>query len=258
MPHRVEQAIFTSQRGERMAGYQLTSRSPGIDDATAVQLSNWGPAHDALETRLARSSINLYVLDGDRVCVSFTQLAGTEYSGRSGGRVYTHSFVLPIEALGPFQFNPFLILRAFRGAGRTQPRREPPETLESFQLVGRAGRSNVATQVGQPFFDEPTCEKLVWALAAEQPVYIAGDECLEGAIEAVLQLPGEHDRTVITFATGLKISPRRPFQLQAVPLDQVLLRQLQRNEHALVVQLPARHGSPTRDTKSVSRTSRHG
>lgn len=258
MPHRVEQAIFTSQRGERLAGYQLTSRSPGIDDATALQLSNWGPAHDALETRLARSSTSLFVLDDERVCVSHTQLAGTEYSGRGGGRVYTHSFVLPSESLGQFQFNPFLILRAFRSAGRTQPRRDPPAQLDSFQLVGRASRSAVATQEGQHFFDEATCEKLIWALAAEQPVYIAGDESLEAALEAVLQLPGEQDRTIITFATGLKLSPRRPFQLQAVPLDQVLLRQLQRNEHALVVSIPARHGSPTRDTKSVSRTSRRG
>ncbi len=145
MPHRVEQAIFTSQRGERMAGYQLTSRSPGIDDETALQLSNWGPAHDALETRLARSSTSLFLLGGDRVCLSLTQLAGAEYSGRGGGRVYTHSFVLPLAALGPFHFNPFQILRAFRGAGRTQPRRDPPEILESFQLVGRASRSNVVT-----------------------------------------------------------------------------------------------------------------
>jgi hypothetical protein len=254
MPHLVEQAIFTSIRGERMAGYQLTSRSPGINDETAVQLSNWGPAHDALETRLGRSSVNVHPLDGDRLCLSYTQLAGAEYSGRSGGRVYTHSFILPREALAPFQFNPFLILRAFRSAGRTQPRREPPAALESFALVGRAASST--NDLLRALLDEAGSEKLVWALAAGQSVYLSGDGPLESLFEAVLNLlPGE-DRADISFTTGLRISPRRPFQFQAVAADAVLIRQLQRNEQAVVVQLPSRQNSPTRDT-NCARATKH-
>lgn len=253
MPHLVEQAIFTSIRGERMAGYQLTSRSPGIDDATAVQLSNWGPAHDALESRLGRSSVNSHALDSDRVCISYTQLAGTEYSGRSGGRVYTNSFLLQRGALAPFQFNPFLLLRAFRGAGRTQPRRNPPETLEVFPLVGRASGGSSQSPL-RSALDEASCEKLLWALAAGQPVYLAGDEPLESLFEEALHLLPLEDRAEISFTTGLRISPRRPFQFQAIPIDAVLIRQLQRNEQAVVVQLPTHKNSPTRDTKSVSRT----
>src|SRR5688500_15486534 len=107
MAYLVEQAIFTSARGERMAGYQLTSRSSGIDDELANQLSNWGPAHDSLESRLGRSSVNVHLLEGDRICIGYTQLAGAEYSGRAGGRVYTHSFILDRDALVPFQGNPF-------------------------------------------------------------------------------------------------------------------------------------------------------
>lgn len=254
MPHRVEQAIFTSIRGERMAGYQLTSRSPGIDDEIATQLSNWGPAHDSLEGRLGRSSVNVHPVNEEQVCISFTQLAGAEYSGRGGGRVYTHAFVLGRDALAPFQFNPFLILRAFRSAGRTQPRREPPEFLDTFELVGRAMHSMATTRCAvRTLLAEDICEKLTWALAAGQPVFLAGEQALDAAVEAVLQLLDD-DRADVSFTTGLRLSPRRPFQLQAVPNDAVLIRQLQRNENALVVQLPSSHGSPTRDTKSASRT----
>jgi hypothetical protein len=100
---------------------------------------------------------------------------------------------------------------------------------------------------------EEICEKLVWALAAGQPVFLAGDEMLDSAVEAVLQLLDD-DRGGVSFTTGLRISPRRPFQLQAVPNDAVLLRQLHRNENAVVVQLPSSTSSPSRDTKSASNT----
>ncbi|WP_254508875.1 GAP1-N2 domain-containing protein [Anatilimnocola floriformis] len=254
MPNRVEQAIFTSIRGKRMAGYQLTSRSGGIDDDVAQQLSNWGPAHDSLESRLGRNSVNVFPIDEQQLCISYTQLAGAEYSGRAGGRVYTHCFVIDRDALAPFQFNPFPVLRAFRSAGRTQPRRDPPPTLDSFELVGRSsnGASNTRVAV-HTLLAEDICEKLMWALAAGQPVYLAGDAALDTAVEAVLQLLDD-DRAEVSFTTGLRISPRRSFQLQAVPNDAVLLRQLQRNEHAVVVQLPVQTSSPTRDTNTISGT----
>ena len=253
MSNRVEQAIFTSIRGERMAGYQLTSRSSGIEEEVATQLSNWGPAHDSLESRLGRSSVNVFPVAEQQLCISFTQLAGAEYSGRAGGRVYTHCFVLDRDALAPFQFNPFPILRAFRGAGRTQPRREPPPTLDSFDLVGRSSATSNTRCAVRTLLAEEICEKLVWALAAGQPVFLAGDEMLDSAVEAVLQLLDD-DRGGVSFTTGLRISPRRPFQLQAVPNDAVLLRQLHRNENAVVVQMPSSTSSPSRDTKSASNT----
>ncbi len=85
---RLEQAIFTSVRSERLDGYQLAARSPGIDDDLAKELITWGPAHDSLwDNSLRASSLNFHALSDDRFCVSKTVLAGAEYSGRSGGRV---------------------------------------------------------------------------------------------------------------------------------------------------------------------------
>ncbi len=241
----IAQAIFTSLRGERLAGYQLSSRSRGIDDDTAQQLSNWGPAHDSIETRLSRSSVNVHALSSDRTCISYTQLAGAEYSGRSGGRVYTHSFILPTEALAHFQSNPLAILRAFRSAGRTQPRRDPPAELDAFQLVGRATGS-ISTRQNQvhTLLADSEREKLICALSAERPVFLAGDEPLESLFEAVLHLLPDEMRSRVSFTTGLRTSPRRPFQLQAVAADPVVIRQLKRDEQALVLQVPIRNRSP--------------
>jgi hypothetical protein len=255
MSFRVEQAIFTSLRGDRMAGYQLASRSSGIDDDLAQQLSNWGPAHDSLDTRLGRVSVNVHPLADDLICISLTQIAGVEYSGRAGGRVYTHSFVLPAAALAPFQFNPFTILRAFRGAGRTRPRREPPSELDSFLLVGRStGGALDGRKLLSETLDDAACEKLLWALSAGQPVFLAGDQPLESLVEAALQLLPDDDRGNVSLSTALRVSPRRPFQLQAVAADPAVLRQLQRNEDAVVVQVAAPNSSPTRDTKTTSGT----
>lgn len=251
----VEQAIFTSLRGERLAGYQLASRSGGIDDDLAQQLSNWGPAHDSLDTRLGRASVNVHPLGAELICIALTQIAGAEYSGRAGGRVYTHSFILPAEALAPFQFNPFTILRAFRGAGRTRPRREPPTELDTFSLVGRSSGSSLdGRKLLNDTFDDAACEKLLWALSAGQPVFIAGDQPLESLIEAAIQLLPADDRAEVSLSTALRVSPRRPFQLQAVAAEPATLRQLQRNEDAVVIQVAAPSGSPTRDTKTTSGT----
>ena len=45
---RLEQAIFTSVRSERLDGYQLAARSSGVTDELAKELTGWGPAHDSL------------------------------------------------------------------------------------------------------------------------------------------------------------------------------------------------------------------
>ena len=70
----------------------------------------------------------------------------------------------------------------------------------------------------------------------------------------VRSMLSEEERAEVSFTTGLRISPRRPFQLHAVPLDPVLLRQLQRNEQAVVIQLPNLSDPLARDTKSTSTT----
>src|SRR5690242_18556782 len=110
---RIEQAIFTSIQSSRLDGYQLAATSNGIASELAKELTIWGPAHDSLwDTRCDARSVNFHPLQDGSYCLSCTSLSGAEYSGRSGGRVYTQMFVLTREALAPFANDPFLVLRA--------------------------------------------------------------------------------------------------------------------------------------------------
>src|SRR5207237_7908046 len=98
---RLEQAIFTSIHGHRLDGYQLAARTAGVNDALARELTLWGPAHDSLwDTRRDGRSVNFHPLESGDYCVSSTTLAGAEYSGRSGGRGYTLTFILLRELRG--------------------------------------------------------------------------------------------------------------------------------------------------------------
>src|SRR4051812_38066213 len=97
---RLEQAIFTSIQSSRLDGYQLAAVSSGITPEQAKELTVWGPAHDsAWDTRRDARSINFHPISDGTFCLSCTVLAGAEYSGRAGGRVYTQMFLVSREAL---------------------------------------------------------------------------------------------------------------------------------------------------------------
>src|SRR5437868_8956366 len=158
---RIEQAIFTSVQSTRLDGYQLAVTSSGITAEQAKELMTWGPAHDSLwDTRRDARSVNFHPLGGDRFCLSCTTLAGEEYSGRGGGRIYTQMFVLPREALAPFVNDPFLVLRALAASGRLLVLDRIPNTLASVPLVGRSERfdstrtQEAMTEVGEKVFGD--------------------------------------------------------------------------------------------------------
>src|SRR5687767_10621746 len=97
---RLEQAIFTSVKSSRLDGYQLAAASPGITPDVSKELTIWGPAHDSLwDTRRDARSVNFFPLASGDYCLSSTTIAGEEYSGRGGGRVYSQMFLLPRQQL---------------------------------------------------------------------------------------------------------------------------------------------------------------
>src|SRR5262245_8645499 len=134
---RLEQAIFTSVQSTRLNGYQLAATSPGVGEALSRELTAWGPAHDSLrDTGRDARSVNFHPLSTGDYCLSCTTLAGEEYSGRGGGRVYTQMFVLPLDVLVRFAHDPFLVLRALSAAGRLVVYDEIPERLATVPLLG--------------------------------------------------------------------------------------------------------------------------
>src|SRR5688572_24464261 len=140
---RLEQAIFTSVRGARLDGYQLAVASKGITNELAKELNSWGPAHDSLwSSEPAARSVNFHRLAGDLYCISQTSLAGAEYSGRGGGRVYTQMLVVPRDALVRFVGDPFQVLQAVSTSGRMLVHEHIPNSLPTIPLVGRGAEQD--------------------------------------------------------------------------------------------------------------------
>lgn len=226
----LEQAIFTSARTERLEGYQLAGRSPGITKDQARELTNWGPAHDSLwQAEPGASSINFHPLASGLFCISRTTLAGAEYSGRSGGRVYTQMLLMPRESLERFAANPFFVIQALSAAGRMPVLDKVPAELPTLPLLGRA-RTSSDVHV------EPPAE-LLSAIRSPDPILVVTDQDAETIFQAVLHKLDYAERLTLSFTTGLRPSKRRPFKLTAMPAERTLVRESQRVSGARVVEI---------------------
>jgi hypothetical protein len=235
----LEQAIFTSIKSDRLDGYQLAASSPGIDQTLAQELTVWGPAHDSLwDNRRDARSVNFHPLSTGDYCLSCTSLAGAEYSGRGGGRVYTQAFIVSRDLLARFAHDPFLILRALAAAGRLVVHDEVPQQLSTVRLLGRSDQPdpNLVTQVldevGSKVFDD-----LVQAVGGTASVAVVTAGQVERLFEAILHAFSADERLAISFTTGLKDSPRRPFKLFVLPNDAAIVRQSQRVSGATIIDL---------------------
>lgn len=114
----VQQAIFTSAKTDRSAGYQILAASPGLAESDRRELAAWGPSHDSLlDTGPDALSVNFFPLPSGSFCVSRTTPAGWEYSGRGGYRIYTHCLIASPEVLWQFANHPLALLaRLWQGA----------------------------------------------------------------------------------------------------------------------------------------------
>lgn len=227
---RIEQAIFTSVRGSRLEGYQLAATSEGVSEADARELTAWGPAHESLlREEPGATSINFHTLASGLACLSKTTLAGAEYSGRAGARVYTQLFLLPAEGLLRFGGNPFHLLRALTAAARVRVCGEVPEKLHSLPLVGRSAPTgeSLVSQVLEGI-EKETLAELVTALQAGSAVAVTSPITYERLFEAIIQLLSPEERLEFSFSTGLRFSPRRTFHLYVAPTDASGQRQLSR------------------------------
>jgi hypothetical protein len=236
---RIEQAIFTSLQSSRLDGYQLAATSNGIVAEQAKELTIWGPAHDSLwDTRCDARSVNFHSLSGGGYCLSCTTLAGAEYSGRGGGRVYTQMFVLTRDALAQFANDPFLVLRALSAAGRLIVFEQIPNSLPSVPLLGRTVKVDpalahqVVEEVGEKVFQD-----LAQAIAGNDRIAVSTSGHVERLFQAALHTLPFEDRLSLSFTTGLKESQRRLFKLFVLPSDATIVRQTQRQTAAKIIDL---------------------
>lgn len=235
---RLEQAIFTSARSERLEGYQLAAASSGIDEKLARELSTWGPAHDSLwSNTVGATSINFHPLTENLFCLSRTTLAGAEYSGRSGGRVYTQMLLVSAEALDAFANDPLLILRAVASSGRLLVHDQLPASLPTIPLLGRGG--DIPPEWTAEIVDQVGAESLaeLAAVASSMSVSVVTNQPAERLLQVLLHQLSPAERLTVSFTTGLRPSSRRPFKLSFVPDDPQLARQSQRMNGGRVIEV---------------------
>jgi hypothetical protein len=235
----IEQAIFTSTQSIRLDGYQIAASSRGIDAADLRELSVWGPSHDSLlETGEDAVSINFHPLPSGAFCISKTTPAGSEYSGRSGHKIYTQCFVTPRSVLARFANNPFAVLNAAFAQGSLKVHDPLPEQLEPFRLAGKTSavdRSLLGQLLAEP--GPAWLSALVHAaLTSTSLALVAGANSIRLISGLINCLPPEC-RTEFSFCTGLKHSPRRPFRILSLASDSNEQRRMLRQQQTTVLEL---------------------
>lgn len=226
----IEQALFTSIRGDRLDGYQLAAASPGLDAEDARELTRWSPSHDALlEPSAASESLNFHRLQSGRYCLSHTAAAGEEYSNRGGPRIATRLFVCEGEVLARFANNPFRLYEAVLADGCFATDEDRPQ-LHSLSLVGGAAPfdallvASVCSEIGPGrlslLIDTVMCELSMLAVAS--PI------SFERLLASLFSLLPVDSRPEVSFCTGLAFCASRPFRIQPLPASPAEGRRLGR------------------------------
>ena len=241
---RLEQAIFTSVRSERLDGYQLAARSSGVSDELAKELTAWGPAHDSLwDTRPTPRSVNFHPLTDGRLLpfADHASPAPNTAAAAAGGSIRRCSsscrdrHARGSPAIRSWSCEPWppragcivYDVGAARAAatipliGRAAATSRRLDVSE-IDREGRGRNDRRADRDGRPpkrpSPSSPTCP----SSGCSRPSCISSSRA---------------ERLNVSFTTGLKPSSRRPFKLSIVPDDPSLVRQSQRMHHGKVIEV---------------------
>lgn len=238
----IEQAVYTSARTKRADGYQVVAHSPGAKDVDLREIAAWAPSHDSLaEARPgeAPSSVNFHPLPSGAFCVSKSSAGGGEFSGRGGERVYSQCLIVPADVLGRFANSPFSVLTAASAQGSIRIYDDLPETLAPIRMGGKSAIADPnAIAAYAKELGPAVLAALVQALIATPQFAIVFDENRQRLMACVLSLLPIECRTLASFSTGLRFSPRRPCRMVGIPSESI-------------EQLKAlkRHGTPVLDPR---------
>lgn len=234
----IEQAVFTSVKSPRYAGYQLAGRSPGIPPEDTSELTSWCPSHDSLLADGPDAvSINFHRLPSGRCCVSRTALAGSEYSGR-GWQVYTQCLIVQPEIFQRFANHAILFFQAALAGGHVCVLKQVPEELPTFELGGRGAA-----------IDQRAIERVLGEIGPRRLAVLLSSALGTDALGVVHKVHGVSlfsallscipvgDRMDFTFSTGLRYSSQRPFRWISLNQDPADVRHVERLSGLLVVDL---------------------
>jgi hypothetical protein len=225
----LEQAVYTSARTSLGEGYHLVARSPGICAEDVRALSAGSPSHDGLLPDVPEQrSINCFKLPSGATCVSRSSIDGEDYSLRGAARLVTNLLVVQADVMARFSYDPFALLRAVEmsnrlpsGEASTMPHLSPIALVGRAQAVNESLLGEVVAEIGPARLG-----MAIDAFSIRRPLAIRGSISTEKLFAGILQCLPLECRGEISFSTGLQYSPRRPFDLIALPHDPRLQRRL--------------------------------
>lgn len=214
----VEQAVFASSDRGSVKGYQLISKSDGIDRALAQELSRWSPTQ--MPTDDPRDwTINYFPVNNDAVAVTRTVLGGPEYSSRGGTQVVTLILLLQGGQFESYYCNPMVVARTAMTMGHLRlplsmtcshlpqaelPKRPIVEPVRCDPIDSGSGRTRLLEQVAGLINDASR----VAVIGLSKPIDL---------VEQLIPRLSPEARWNFSFTTGLSPTVRRPFQAHFLP-----------------------------------------
>lgn len=237
----IEQAFYGSAQTSRGAGYQWLARSRGFAESTAAELLEWAPSHDSL-CQDCTESTSLIPLKDKSFAIGITTLDEQEYSQRGGRATRTHFLIVDAKILAKFANNPFALVNAVTAQGVNAKDIAENSELPQVRLCGRAAMVDHAlTNYLISTYSTAWIRVMLGGAIAGGPVYFAGLDRPAKALAGLLNFMPPAVRNQISFTTGLKDSPRRPFQLGVVSKDPVEKRRVARLRGATMIDLTLAH-----------------
>jgi hypothetical protein len=210
---RLEQAIYGSQRSALSRGYHVLAKSPGVSSEAVTQLNRWCPSHGSLLGEAHDSwSLNFHPVGRNRFALSRTVYGGPEFSNRGGLQVMTMVLILDERHLSHYDNNPFAVARVARSWGLLRWRPRFPQSLQPAKLPC----ATISEATPRTLRDRHGAVTAMKAVLAGGFVALTSCHVSIDMLESLLlQVRPEH-RLQLSFTTGLKPSPQRPFRLHLV------------------------------------------
>ncbi|QDT07177.1 hypothetical protein K227x_56020 [Rubripirellula lacrimiformis] len=209
----VDQAVFASSDRGTTKGYQLVSKSIGVDRAIGTALSHWAPTRLPSEN-VNHWSINAFPVSDDRFAISRTVVGGPEYSGRGGREVVTLFLLLSNEQFAFYEWDAIAVARTAIAMGMLRlPLQIEGDQLPQAMIPSRPIMNSMDLADGQPDEDvnESMLDDVIAILNDSRRVALIGlNDPILTATRLVARLPIQA-RQNFSFTTGLPPSVHRPF-----------------------------------------------
>lgn len=228
----VEQAIFSSDNNDRMLGYQLVARSPGVSHEQARELTRWSPSHGSIMDPAVDTQCLIGFSFADHVAIGRSIYGLPEYSGRGGLQTVTQYLITTRQHLAGYGNDLWRFWMVARSHGLLQWNPDYQRGLSSPVMMKQwAGVDSPVPARARP----QVVREAVSILLTGRRVAITGTDEPEPLVREILAAIPCQQRLEISVGYGLRPSVERPLRLQLFPDVDLDLRSRLSTEQVVVI-----------------------